>query len=120
MILSLPSDVHWTPRVFKTLASAATTCTNFKVKIGAVGAFCAPRELAQFGGEDESEHVVRMCIDALGIVSKTMDSMLSEGEFGERSYKEQLEVAIRAGLDHFKALGCENDIESALGSLKFV
>jgi hypothetical protein len=101
MIQALP-NITWRADVFATLAKA-TTSNNFKVKIGAVIALFSPRSISQYG--DVS--VVRRSITALYDAYKTMDSSLTEAKFGEHSYKEQLDRAIRDGLAHIKNLGSD-------------
>jgi hypothetical protein len=93
----------WKEFVFKALCHAIKTCSNFKVKIGAVGAIGAFKQYTAYA-RCETDNTIEQCIQAMTFALCNIQQMLSDAKFGEHTYKEQLVAQIKTCAEHFQTI----------------
>ncbi|XJO73335.1 hypothetical protein BDV3_004335 [Batrachochytrium dendrobatidis] len=118
IILLLPdtAGTHQRQRadIFTVLAKAATTCTNFKVKISAITAmqsanasdnvvhtlFDSPTQSTSVNINSLIKNNIDICLDAIQSTLDMMDENVNEAKFGEFRYTDQLKQAAKATTQH--------------------
>ncbi|KAI9310898.1 armadillo-type protein [Dichotomocladium elegans] len=86
----------WTGTLYNALIQSLLHCRNFKVRINACLALCAPTERRKYGD--------RFCAVAQAI-AEALDSCHQEDDsFQEYRYREQLKEQVRLALEHIRSL----------------